>query len=57
MNLAARVCAIAPGGAILVSNRVYAAVEDRVAASSLGEHDLKGLSRPVLLFQIDGMRG
>jgi class 3 adenylate cyclase len=57
VNLAARVCAIAPGGAILVTHRVHAAVEDRVTASSLGEHDLKGLSRPVPLYQIDGMRG
>jgi class 3 adenylate cyclase len=57
VNLAARVCAIAPGGAILVTNRVHAAVEDRVTASSLGEHDLKGLSRPVPLYQIDGVRG
>jgi class 3 adenylate cyclase len=57
VNLAARVCAIAPGGAILVTHRVHAAVEDRVTASRLGEHDLKGLSRPVPLYQIDGMRG
>jgi len=43
--------------AILVTHRVHAAVEERVTASSLGEHDLKGLSRPVPLYQIDGMRG
>jgi class 3 adenylate cyclase len=56
VNLAARLCAMAPGGAILVTNRVHTAVEDRVTASSMGEHDLKGLSRPVLLYQIDGLR-
>jgi len=56
VNLAARVCAIAPGGAILVTNRVHAAVEDRVAAASLGEHELKGLSRPVPLYRIDAAR-
>jgi adenylate cyclase len=56
VNLAARVCAMAPGGAILVTNRVHAAVDDRVAASSLGDHDFKGLSRPVPLYQIDGVR-
>ena len=53
VNLAARVCAIAPGGSILVTNRVHAAVDDRVAASSLGEHEFKGLSRPVPLYRID----
>ena len=53
VNLAARVCAIAPGGAILVTNRVHAAVDGRVAASSLGDHEFKGLSRPVPLYRID----
>ena len=55
VNLAARVCAIAPGGAILVTNRVHAAVDERVAASSLGDHEFKGLSRPVPLYRIDGL--
>ena len=55
VNLAARVCAMAPGGRILVTNRVHAAVDDRVAASSLGDHDFRGLSRPVPLYQIDGV--
>ena len=57
VNLAARVCAMAPGGRILVTHRVHAAVDDRVTASSLGDHDFKGLSRPVPLYQIDGVRG
>ena len=56
VNLAARMCARAPGGQILVTNRVHAAVDDRVAASSLGDHEFKGLSRPVPLYQIDGVR-
>ena len=56
VNLAARVCAMAPGGRILVTNRVHAAVDDRVAASSLGDHEFKGFSRPVPLYQIDGAR-
>lgn len=56
VNLAARVCAMAPGGRILVTNRVHAAVDDRVAASSLGDHEFKGFSRPVPIYQIDGAR-
>jgi adenylate cyclase len=52
VNLAARVCGIARGGQILVTNRVHAAVEDRVKANELGDHEFKGLSRPVPLYEI-----
>ena len=52
VNLAARVCAIAPGEQILVTNRVHAAVEDRVSTNPLGDVDFKGLSRPVPIFEI-----
>jgi adenylate cyclase len=52
VNLAARVCAIAPGGQILATNRVHAAVEDRVSARGLGEHEFKGLSRAVPIFEL-----
>ncbi len=56
VNLAARVCAIAPGEQILVTNRVHAAVEDRIVANSLGDVDFKGLSRPVPVFEIERLR-
>lgn len=56
VNLAARLCAMAPGGRILVTSRVQAAVDDRVAASSLGDHEFKGFSRPVPIYQIAGAR-
>lgn len=52
VNLAARVCAIAPGEQILVTNRVHAAVEERVVARALGDHEFKGLTRPVPLYEI-----
>ncbi len=52
VNLAARVCGIAPGGQILVTNRVHAAVEDRVEARSLGDTDFKGLTRPVPILEV-----
>ena len=52
VNLAARICGIATGGQILVTNRVHAAVEDRVDASVHGDVDFKGLSRPVELLEI-----
>lgn len=54
VNLAARICAIAPGGDILVTNRVFDAVADRIDAEALGDHEFKGLSRPVSLYCVSG---
>lgn len=56
VNLAARVCAIAPGGEILVTNRVHDAVAARVEATALGDHEFKGLSRAVSLYSVTGRR-
>jgi len=55
VNLAARICGIAAGDQILVTHRVHVAVEDRVVAISLGDHEFKGLSRPVPIHQIVGL--
>jgi class 3 adenylate cyclase len=56
VNLAARICGIAPGGQILVSNRVQSAVEDRVESRHIGDIEFKGLSRPVPTYEIVGLR-
>jgi adenylate cyclase len=55
-NLAARLCAEAQGGQILVSQRVYAAVEALVEAKPLGELELKGFHRPVTTYNVGGLR-
>ena len=57
VNLAARICGIAAGEQILVTNKVHAAVEDRVVSSALGDHEFKGLSRPVPIYEIAGLHG
>src|SRR5215468_8469357 len=46
-NLAARLCAEAAGGQILVSQRVAAAVEGLIAVEPVGPLTLKGFARPV----------
>ena len=46
-NLAARLCAEAGAGQILISQRVYAEVADLVVAESIGPLQLKGFQRPV----------
>ena len=51
-NLAARLCAKAKDGQILVSSRVAGAVEAVVKLEDLGNLELKGLRRPVAAFNV-----
>ena len=55
-NLAARLCGEAAAGQILVSQRVWGRVEDKVHAEDTGELKLKGLSSPVPAFRILGLK-
>jgi adenylate cyclase len=54
-NLAARLCAEAQGGQILVTSRVAAATEDLIQAEEVGALSLRGLSRPVPTFNVVGL--
>jgi class 3 adenylate cyclase len=47
-NLAARLCAQAPRGHILISERVYRKIEDRVETELFGELPLKGFREPIV---------
>jgi len=51
-NLAARLCAEAKDGQILISGRVAAAVEKIIPLEDLGSLTLKGLSQPVSAFNV-----
>jgi adenylate cyclase len=51
-NLAARLCAEAKDGQILISSRVARAVEAVARLEDLGNLDLKGLRRPVAAFNV-----
>ena len=51
-NLAARLCSEAKPGQILVSARVAAEVEDLIEAEEVGPLALKGLTKPILAFDI-----
>jgi len=55
-NLAARLCGQAAAGQVLVSQRVYGRVEDKVVADSVGELNLKGIHAPVPAFSIIAMK-
>lgn len=51
-NLANRLCDLAEPGHVLVSQRVYAEVEDDLFADDLGEVRLHGFQRPVHAFRL-----
>ena len=51
-NLAARLCAEAQAGQILVHRRVYSAVQKQVEAAPVGRLELKGVVRPVEAFNV-----
>lgn len=53
---AQRLSSAARGGQILVTQRVYAAIEDLVEARSVGELELKGISRPMPAYDIVRMK-
>lgn len=54
-NLAARLCAEAKDGQVIVSKRFLSRLGDRAAYESLGERPLKGLSRPVAMFNVTAL--
>ena len=51
-NLAARLCAEAKDGQILVSSRIAEAVQAVATLEDLGNLELKGLRRPVVAFNV-----
>lgn len=55
-NLSSRLCAAAEGGQILVDQRVFTLVEDRVEAEPLGVMEFKGLTRPTPTYSVTALR-
>jgi adenylate cyclase len=55
-NVAARLCAEAQDGQILVTQRVATEVEPIAQARLVGEFQLKGLSRPVQVHNVEGSK-
>jgi len=51
-NLAARLCGEARPGQILVSRRLYGAIDTLVEADPIGELSLKGFAKPVTAFNV-----
>ena len=51
-NLAARLCAEAQDGQILVGSRVATAIEDSAELEEIGDLALKGLSQAVAVYNV-----
>jgi adenylate cyclase len=56
VNLAARLCAAAKPGQILISERVFGAVGHQIEAESLGNLQVKGFSQPVATRNVRHLR-
>jgi adenylate cyclase len=56
VNTAARLCGEAKAGQILISQRVYAAVEELVELEPVGEIALKGMSKPTPVHNIVALK-
>ncbi|MFL5942519.1 MAG: adenylate/guanylate cyclase domain-containing protein [Gaiellaceae bacterium] len=55
-NLAARLADEAKGGQVLITQRLYAEIEDAVEAVPVGEFELKGFGRPVPALDVVALR-
>jgi adenylate cyclase len=55
-NLASRLCDIARDGEILTTSRLLATVEPVVVAEEVGERAIKGITNPVAVARITGLR-
>ena len=55
-NLAARLCGEAKHGQVLISERVFEFVGSLVFAQGIGSLTLKGFQRPVLAYNVTGLR-
>lgn len=55
-NLASRLCSEAKGGQILTNQKTLARIEDEVQAEPLGEVTLKGITYPLPVFNITGVK-
>ena len=54
-NLASRLCDQAEDGQILITQRVYAEVEDLAEVESVGDLSFKGFHKPIPTYQVLGV--
>jgi class 3 adenylate cyclase len=55
VNLAARLCSDAKDGQILIDGKVHSSIESSIGAEPAGELSLKGIHRPVRVFNVSAL--
>jgi class 3 adenylate cyclase len=56
-NLASRLCGEATDGQILIDSKVKTALGSRIDTADVGDFTLKGLRRPIRVFNVLGLTG
>ena len=56
INLAARLCSAADNGQVLMSGRLIDGIEELAKIETLGERELRGMSRPVIVCNLIGLK-
>jgi class 3 adenylate cyclase len=55
-NLAARLCAEAKGGEVLVCQRTMASIDELAVLEPAGPFKLRGFTQPIPAFRVTGMK-
>jgi len=56
VNLASRLCSVAKGGQVIISESTYHKVKDKIVAKKIGEVKLKGKEKPVIIYEVKGIK-
>jgi adenylate cyclase len=56
VNLASRICSVAPGGEILIGPATYELVKDKLAAEPQPAQMFKGKSQPIVTYRVTGLQ-
>ncbi len=56
VNLASRICAVAEGGQVLITEATYQMVADRVRVDRLPQVRVKGKEHPIQIYQVNDIR-
>jgi adenylate cyclase len=56
VNLAARLCAAAGGGEIIIAESTYEQIKDSIKAEKLPPITVKGKTKPVSIYRVTGIK-
>jgi adenylate cyclase len=56
VNLASRICSVAPGGEVLIGPYTYEQIKDNITAEPLPPQMFKGKSMPIVTYRVTGLK-